>query len=172
MLKRTLFMLALVPLAFFVLTACSNVSAQTAEQVHAALSKPFSADAELRWGDDGVAMGALDYSPAQTRFTLEYPEAVSGLMLTLSAEGETLSLSGMEKRFSAGTLPDRAPLKLMNGALAAASSGRAEVSETKGAVKVTGRTEAGAFTLTLEPETLFPRELTMPEADLAVKFSR
>ncbi len=169
MLKKAgaaLLLLAAVLMAF---CGCSSVQPPTAGEVAAALSKPFTARVELGYGGESVT-GTLDFSPAGAKFEVAAPEGLSGLTLALSAEGETLSFAGMEKALPTGALPDKAPVKLLNSALAAVAAGAVEITASGGEVIVSGRTEGGAFTLALEPVTLAPKALEMASADIKAVF--
>lgn len=155
-----------------ILSGCnSSPPPPSTEEVSAAVSRPFDAVADIKMG--GISATA-DFNKTEEgvySFSFTEPAALKGMVITMDAEKIGLSYLGLSLEADSEDVLDSAAAKAIVAAINKAAQPNGITVGTEGSsVTVSGETESGDFTLTLDPKNQSLLTLSIPNLDLECHF--
>lgn len=141
------------------------------EEVSAAVSRPFDAVADIQMGGISATADLNKTEDGVFSFTFHEPAALNGMVVTMDDEKIGLSYLGLHIEADSEDVLDSAVTKSIVAAVNKAAQPNGITIGTEGsAITVSGETEAGEFTLTLDQKNQSLLTLSIPNLDLECHF--
>lgn len=151
--------------------SCRRNEAKLREVAAQRLSDGFTCTAQVSFEGGNYAIQVTRPSAKECEMSFTQPAELSSLSFDLSGDGLKVKFSGLEATVDPSSVPQSAIFNAMLGAFNAAGGGSGiHAKAANGKVILTGRTAAGNYTLTLNPD-LTPRSLEFPSLKLKATFS-
>jgi hypothetical protein len=172
--RKTIEILLLIITVLLFITAfvsCKRNGERAQVAAAESLSKGFSCNAQLSLDGKAYAFAFSKNAQGQCDLTFTKPAELSTLGFELGSDGLKIKYNGIEAAIDPSTIPQSAVFSAVLGVFNAASGQSGVQTSLKGQdIRVTGTSQAGPFTLTLD-HNLAPKELDMPSLKLKATFS-
>ena len=170
--KKAALLAALMVLSGMLAGCGREPAAPSSEEVSRAVQKPFEAAADIQMG--GVA-ATVDLNRTEDEvfsFVFHEPKALDGMTVTMDDENIGLSYLGLHIEADSEDVLNSAVTKAIVAAINQAAEPEGITVGVEGsAVTVSGETDAGEFTLTLDQKNQSLLTLSIPNLDLECRFS-
>ena len=172
--RRTLeILMAVLTLLLFstAFVSCRRNEARLREVVVSRFADGFTCTAQVSFEGGNYTIQVTRPSAQECEMSFTQPAELSSLSFDLSGDGLKVKFSGLEATVDPSSVPQSAIFNAVLDVFNAAGGASAPHAKTAGGkVILTGRTAAGNYTLTLNPD-LTPKSLEFPALKLKASFS-
>lgn len=141
------------------------------EQISASISRPFDAKATIRLKDLVLTADINKTNADAITISVDEPKTLSGMKFVYDGKDITVSYMGLSiKLDEQSKLVSSVASAIVKALDQAASPSGIDVQMQDGALLVSGKSEDGAFSITLDKSNGSLAELQLPELDLTCRF--
>jgi len=173
MLRRILALAAVLLAAFFIFASCrkgedpGSRNAKVLDQ----MSAQYDTTANITYGELGATATISQTTPTSCSVSFTAPDSLKDMAFTFTRDEVQVSFKGLSFAFDPSSVPGGAVANMAVSAINKVLLREdLDLDYTDGALSVSGNTDAGAFTLVLDPENGNMLSLSVPGEGLEIEF--
>jgi len=163
--------LVLAAFLIFFLTRPKDAASAREDKILGQLSSQFDTTANISYNGFNATATISQQTPLSCQVVFSEPESLKDMAFSFAQDKVEVAYKGLAFSFDPSSVPGSAVAKMAVSAInKVLGKEGVQVNYTEDALEVSGETEAGAFTLLLDPENGNMMKLSIPGEQLEIEF--